>query len=130
MGRTQKDRGALERVGSGRRQTMDTWQAKWKPPRPVHRNPCLVLGCSDESSIREAFEKFGKIDNVFIPEGQSFAFVRYEDKYDAENAMNALNGTQIGGKQVKVIDGKTANKEVSAWHERNMQKAKATVMAK
>ena len=29
--------------------------------RPVHRNPCLVLGCSDESSIREAFEKFGKV---------------------------------------------------------------------
>merc|ERR1711959_579010 len=112
------------------RQTTRTRQAKWKPPRPVHRNPCLVLGCADEAALRESFEKFGKIENVFIPDGQSFAFVRYEDKYDAENAMNALNGTQIGGKQVKVIDGKTANKEVSTWHEKNMQKAKTMMSAK
>uniref|UniRef100_A0A7S2T919 RRM domain-containing protein n=1 Tax=Chloropicon roscoffensis TaxID=1461544 RepID=A0A7S2T919_9CHLO len=94
---------------------MDTWQAKWKPPRPVHRNPCLVLGCTDKDALREAFGKFGAVAEVFCPEGQTFGFVTFEDKYDAENAMNALNGTQIGGKTVEVTDGKCANKHVSAW---------------
>ena len=138
---------------------MDTWQAKWKPPRcddsprdfakpfssrfrqgdddvgrarrgnptrrpvprpeltcettssiaafclrPVHRNPCLVLGCTDKDALREAFGKFGAVAEVFCPEGQTFGFVTFEDKYDAENAMNALNGTQIGGKTVEVSD--------------------------
>ena len=34
-----------------------------------------------------------------------------EDKYDAENAMNALNGSEIGGKQVKVIRTKEKERE-------------------
>jgi len=52
-----------------------------------------------------------------------FAFA--EDKYDAENAMNALNGSEIGGKQVKVTDGKGANKEVAAWRASCMAAFKA-----
>mmetsp|Transcript_5748 Transcript_5748/g.13960 ORF Transcript_5748/g.13960 Transcript_5748/m.13960 type:complete len:106 (-) Transcript_5748:205-522(-) len=104
---------------------MDTWQAKWKPPRPVHRNPCLIIGCSDEASLKESFGKFGEVKEVFAPKGQNFAFVHFEDKYDAENAMNALNGSEIGGKQVKVTDGKGANKEVAAWRASCMAAFKA-----
>ena len=70
----------------------------------MHRNPCLVLGCTDKDALREAFGKFGAVAEVFCPEGQTFGFVTFEDKYDAENAMNALNGTQIGGKTVEVSD--------------------------
>ena len=70
----------------------------------MHRNPCLVLGCTDKDALREAFGKFGAVAEVFCPEGQTFGFVTFEDKYDAENAMNALNGTQIGGKTIEVSD--------------------------
>jgi len=83
--------------------------------RPVHRNPCLVVGCTDEGALKEAFAKFGTVETVFAPKGENFAFVHFEDKYDAENAMNAMNGTTIGGKTVQVTDGKTANKHVAAW---------------
>merc|ERR1711959_754097 len=96
---------------------MDTWQAKWKPPRPVHRNPCLVLGCTDEEALKAAFSPFGTIESVFSPKGQKFSFVKFEDKYAAENAMTALNGTEIGGRPVQVTDGKCAHKEVAAWRD-------------
>ena len=96
---------------------MDTWQAKWKPPRPVHRNPCLVLGCTDEEALKAAFSPFGAIESVFSPKGQKFSFVKFEDKYAAENAMTALNGTEIGGRPVQVTDGKCAHKDVAAWHD-------------
>jgi len=119
---------------------MDTWQAKWKPPRPVHNNPCLVLGSSEEEALKEAFSQYGSVSETFSPKGQNFTFVHFEDKYDAEKAMNALNNTKIGGKQVKVspqfrdelflsllfiilvtlhslqvTDGKCANREVNEW---------------
>merc|ERR1739848_505643 len=105
-----------ERQQRGRRAgEMDTWQAKWKPPRPVHRNPCLVFGCTDEAALKEAFGKFGALAEVFEPKGQSFAFIRFEDNHDAEPAMSALNGTSIGGSEVQVTDGKCANAVVSKW---------------
>merc|ERR1711897_16660 len=105
-----------ERQQRGRRAgEMDTWQAKWKPPRPVHRNPCLVLGCTDEEAIKEAFGEFGTIERTFAPAKAKFTFVHFEDKYDAEKAIEALDGTSIGGAKVKVTDGKCANREVEAW---------------
>ena len=83
------------------------------------RNPCLVLGCTDKDALREAFGKFGAVAEVFCPEGQTFGFVTFEDKYDAENAMNALNGTQIGGKTVEVSDAlPRARQVVIAWRDR------------
>merc|ERR1712078_171451 len=63
-------------MGGGRR-AMDTWQSKWEPPRPVHNNPCLVVGCNDTEALKEAFEKHGTVQDVFNPEGQNFAFVRF-----------------------------------------------------
>mmetsp|Transcript_7153 Transcript_7153/g.13172 ORF Transcript_7153/g.13172 Transcript_7153/m.13172 type:complete len:86 (+) Transcript_7153:17-274(+) len=60
------------------------------------------------------FREHTQVSEVFVPKGQKFAFVHFEDKYDAEKGLE-LNGTTIGGKQVKVTDGKCANKEVDAW---------------
>ena len=68
----------------------------------MHRNPCLVLGCTDEEALKAAFSPFGAIESVFSPKGQKFSFVKFEDKYAAENAMTALNGTEIGGRPVQV----------------------------
>merc|ERR1711959_336533 len=53
----------------------------------VHKNPCLVVGCTDEEALKEAFEKHGTVEGIHVPEGQNFAFVRFEDKYTAEVAM-------------------------------------------
>merc|ERR1712124_78397 len=85
------------------------------PPRPVHNNPCLVVGCNDTEALKEAFEKHGTVQDVFNPEGQNFAFVRFEDNYAAEAARKALDGSTIAGAQVAVYDGKCSNKAVLDW---------------
>merc|ERR1712196_353850 len=100
------------RGGGGGAGAMDTWQSKWEPPRSVHKNPCLVVGCTDKEALKEAFEKHGTVEGIQVPEGQNFAFVRFEDKYAAEVAMKALDGTAIAGSQVTVTDGKCSNKAV------------------
>ena len=46
-------------------------------PRPVHKNPCLVVGCTDKEALKEAFEKHGTVEGIQVPEGQNFAFVRF-----------------------------------------------------
>ena len=44
-----------------------------------------------------------------------------EDKYAAEVAMKALDGTTIAGSQVTVTDGKCSNKAVVEW-QKNLAK--------
>ena len=44
-----------------------------------------------------------------------------EDKYAAEVAMKALDGTTIAGSQVSVTDGKCSNKAVVEW-QKNLAK--------
>lgn len=44
-----------------------------------------------------------------------------EDKYAAEVAMKALDGTAIAGSQVTVTDGKCSNKAVVEW-QKNLAK--------
>ena len=62
-----------------------------------------------------AFGEFGTIERTFAPAKAKFTFVHFEDKYDAEKAIEALDGTSIAGAKVKVTDGKCANREVEAW---------------
>jgi len=54
------------------------------------------------------FEKYGKVGDVYIPkdhrtrESRGFAFVRFYDKRDAEDAMEALDGRQYDGRELRV----------------------------
>jgi arginine/serine-rich splicing factor 2 len=58
--------------------------------------------------LRRAFEKYGDVGDVYIPrdrftrESRGFAFVRYYDKRDAEDAMDALDGAIMDGRELKV----------------------------
>lgn len=104
---------------------MTTWQASWKPPRPIHHNPAIVLDLGKEVSNEEVhatFSKFGRIQNVVRPEEQTFAFVYYEDKYDAEKATGSLDGNQLGGNRIRVRDGKKIFREVVRWRDELHQK--------
>lgn len=103
---------------------MTTWQATWKPPRPVHHNPAVVLDLEkdvDEDGIKQAFSKYGKVENIHRPKNETFAFIYYHDKYDAEKATLSLDGQQLGGRQVRVRDGKKVFKEVSDWRSKLLQ---------
>ena len=65
-----------------------------------------------EDQLREAFESFGAVSTVniikdkFSGESRGFAFVEMPTKSEAIEAMNALNGKEMGDRQINVNDAK------------------------
>ncbi len=65
-----------------------------------------------ESQLRETFEEFGSVDTVNIitdrdsgrPKG--FAFVEMKDDGQARAAIEALNGTDLEGRNLSVNEAK------------------------
>jgi len=59
-------------------------------------------------SLNEVFAKYGEIGDVYIPrdyetaESRGFAFVRFYDVRDAEDAMLALNGRKFDGRPLRI----------------------------
>lgn len=58
--------------------------------------------------LKRAFEKYGDVGDVYIPrdrftrESRGFAFVRYYDKRDGEDAMDAMDGAIMDGRELRV----------------------------
>ena len=58
--------------------------------------------------LRHEFEKYGDVGDVYIPrdrfsrESRGFAFVRFYDKRDAEDAMDGLDGAILDGRELRV----------------------------
>ena len=58
--------------------------------------------------LREKFSHYGDIGDVYIPrnystnEPRGFAFVRFVDKRDAEDAQRALDGAEIDGREIRI----------------------------
>merc|ERR1712051_415065 len=65
------------------------------------------------------FEKYGKIGDVFIPkdkftrESRGFAFVRFYDKRDAEDAMDALDGRMYDGRDLRIQMAKYGRPDIN-----------------
>jgi len=61
-----------------------------------------------EDELRDAFSRFGTVDTVsiitdrFSGQSKGFGFVEMPDDSEAEEAIEALNGTPIKGRDVKV----------------------------
>lgn len=58
--------------------------------------------------LRRTFEKYGDVGDVYIPrdrftrESRGFAFVRFYDKRDADDAMDSLDGALLDGRELRV----------------------------
>merc|ERR1712004_448577 len=69
--------------------------------------------------IEYLFEKYGKTGDVFSPkdkftrESRGFAFVRFYDKRDAEDAMDALDGRMYDGRDLRIQMAKYGRPEPS-----------------
>ncbi|KAI8880981.1 RNA-binding domain-containing protein [Backusella circina FSU 941] len=65
---------------------------------------------SKEADIREAFKKFGTIKDVQIPSTNKksdhrkgcIAFIRYNNKKEAANAIREMNGTELHGRSIRL----------------------------
>jgi len=71
-----------------------------------------LLFSTTEAELRTAFESHGSVDSVNIitdrdtgrPRG--FAFVEMESASDADDAIRALDGSNLGGRSLKVNEAK------------------------
>ncbi len=62
--------------------------------------------------LKRVFEKFGDVGDVYIPrdrftrESRGFAFVRFYDKRDAEDAMDTMDGAVLDGRELRVQEAR------------------------
>ncbi len=67
---------------------------------------------ADQQSLEEAFSEHGTVDSVNVitdrDTGQSkgFAFIEMSTDSEAQAAIEALNGTNMGGRDIKVNEAK------------------------
>lgn len=65
-----------------------------------------------EDSIRELFEAYGTVDSVSVitdrdtGRSRGFAFVEMSDSAEADRAITALNGTNLGGRALNVNEAR------------------------
>ncbi|XP_030751576.1 serine/arginine-rich splicing factor 2 isoform X1 [Sitophilus oryzae] len=58
--------------------------------------------------LRRVFERCGEVGDIYIPrdrftrESRGFAFVRFFDKRDAEDALEAMDGRMLDGRELRV----------------------------
>ncbi|CAF0935757.1 unnamed protein product [Adineta steineri] len=58
--------------------------------------------------LQRCFERFGPIGDIYVPRDQfshsnrGYAFVRFLEKRDAQNAINRMDGADIDGREVRV----------------------------
>ena len=72
---------------------------------------------STEADLRDVFGRHGGVESVNIitdretgrPRG--FAFVEMEDASGAQDAIRALDGTDLGGRNIKVNEAQDKNRD-------------------
>jgi len=58
--------------------------------------------------LKRVFEKYGDVGDVYIPrdpytqDSRGFAFVRYYDERDADDAIDRLDGSLLDGRELRV----------------------------
>ncbi|XP_067884254.1 cold-inducible RNA-binding protein B-like [Heterodontus francisci] len=63
---------------------------------------------TDEQSLEEVFSKYGQISEVRVIKdrdrmtSRGFGFITFENPEDASDAMKAMNGKSIDGRQIRV----------------------------
>eukprot|EP00092_Neocalanus_flemingeri_P005789 GFUD01006231.1.p2 GENE.GFUD01006231.1~~GFUD01006231.1.p2 ORF type:complete len:192 (+),score=46.84 GFUD01006231.1:103-678(+) len=81
------------------------------PPDTTRMVSVKVDGVSGRTTVGDLeylFEKYGRIGDIYIPkekyskENRGFAFVRFFDKRDAEDAMDSLDGRMYDGRELRV----------------------------
>ena len=65
-----------------------------------------------EENIQELFEQYGKVNSVkiiidrYTQRSKGFGFVEMEDEKEADEAINAVNGIEFLGRNLKVNEAR------------------------
>ena len=77
---------------------------------------CCLLHNRPEM-LKDKFSAYGDVGDVYIPRShgssdpRGFAFVRFLDKKDAEDAMTGLDGAEIDGREIRIQEAKQRRPE-------------------
>ena len=91
--------------------TMSSFDSKRGPPEIEGMTSLKVDNLTYRTTIGDlehVFSKYGELGDVYIPrdrykqESRGFAFVRFYERRDAEDAMDALHGKIIDGREIRV----------------------------
>ncbi|CAN4078333.1 unnamed protein product [Withania somnifera] len=79
-------------------------------------NTTIFVGNLDsnitDEHLRQIFGHYGQLLHVKIPIGKRCGFIQFADRSCAEEALRALNGTQLGGQSIRLSWGRSpANKQ-------------------
>ncbi len=67
---------------------------------------------ANEDTIKELFEQYGKVNSVkiiidrYTQRSKGFGFVEMEDENEAGEAINAINGLDFSGRNLKVNEAR------------------------
>jgi RNA recognition motif-containing protein len=64
-----------------------------------------------KEQLVELFSAYGTVSEVKIIEGKGFGFVEMSSQAEAENAKNALDGSDLKGRNLKVNEARPQNRE-------------------
>ncbi|XVE87801.1 hypothetical protein DITRI_Ditri19aG0017400 [Diplodiscus trichospermus] len=68
-----------------------------------------------DDHLRELFSPYGQLVHVKIPQNKRCGFVQFVDRSCAEEALRMLNGTQLGGQNIRLSWGRsTSNRQAQA----------------
>ncbi len=74
-----------------------------------------------EDDLSQAFEEYGSVTSVNIitdrdtGRSKGFAFVEMENASDAEAAIAALDGTSVGGRNIRVNEARPKTDRPKRW---------------
>lgn len=101
------------KVSSGGRKKRGKNGVAWK--KKIHQCWSLFASQVDNltyrttpEDLRRVFERCGEVGDIYIPrdrfsrESRGFAFVRFYDKRDAEDALEAMDGRMLDGRELRV----------------------------
>lgn len=104
-------------TAGGQQYQKATYQSSQANPGETDpNNTTIFVGGLDESVsddlLRQVFGQFGELVHVKIPAGKRCGFVQFADRAAAEQALSMLNGTQLGGQNIRLSWGRSpSNKQ-------------------
>ncbi|GJN20948.1 hypothetical protein PR202_gb08389 [Eleusine coracana subsp. coracana] len=95
------------------------WDSDWKDRSgPEYRCHMSNLPYSaTESSLKDAFSSYSPINTEVVYDrdtgrSRGFGFVQFDDKASMDNAIQSMNGQQVGGRNISVSQ---ANQRSRRW---------------
>ncbi|KAK8527244.1 hypothetical protein V6N13_085090 [Hibiscus sabdariffa] len=85
--------------------------AQGNPGESDPNNTTIFVGGLDpsvsEDQIKQIFSQLGEVVHVKIPANKHCGFVQYANRTSAEQALSVLNGTVLGGRNVRLSWGRS-----------------------